>query len=159
MTLSSIAQKSTGWAARWWLGDLVLKELFTQYKESVTDDIPYHITPIASVTVHNHNYRQVLYTGATLQLVIMSIPPGAEIGEEVHEDGDQFIRVEAGSVDVDVAGKKFTLMTNEAVVVKAGTVHNVTNVGIDDAKLSILYSPPEHDPDTVQRVIGDGDEL
>jgi mannose-6-phosphate isomerase-like protein (cupin superfamily) len=109
-----------------------------------------YIENIEKVTIENTDYRRVLYTGKHSQLVVMSIAPGDEIGEEMHEL-DQFIRVEAGQ------GKAVLNKTDEhrladgsAVVVPAHMWHNVINTGDEDLKLYTIYSPPEHKDGIVQ---------
>lgn len=105
---------------------------------------------IEQATVKNTLYRNVLYTGPHLQLVLMSLLPGEEIGEEVHKRGDQFIRVEAGRGEFVLNGDRTTAQDGDAVVIPEGMRHNVINVGEDELKLYVLYSPPEH-PDATQQ--------
>ena len=99
---------------------------------------------IETATQDNSFYRKVLYTGPYIQLVIMSIPPGEEIGEEVHEKGDQFIRVEAGSGEFVLDGKSVPARDGESTVVPQGVKHNVINNGSTPLQLYVIYSPPEH---------------
>ena len=101
-------------------------------------------------TVANRDYRRVLYTGPHLQLVLMSLLPGEEIGEEVHADGDQFFRVEEGEGAVWIDGTETRLESEMAVLVPAGARHNVRNTGEKPLKLYTLYAPPEHADGTVQ---------
>ena len=109
-----------------------------------------YVTNIEKETLENENYRKVLYTANYSQLVIMSLKPGEEIGEEIH-GLDQFIRVEQGQGQAILDGKKHDVKGNYAVVVPAGTRHNFINTSkSQDLKLYTLYSPPEHQYDTVQ---------
>ncbi|NBD74187.1 cupin domain-containing protein [Patescibacteria group bacterium] len=107
-----------------------------------------YLTNIEAETLENTDYRRVLYTTDELQLVVMSLAPGQEIGEEVHELS-QFIRVEAGQGVVVLAGETQPLPADHAVVIPAGTRHNVRNEGAVDLKLYSIYAPPEHQRTTV----------
>ena len=102
------------------------------------------VADIEDLTEENKDYRRVLYTGKHLQLVLMSLEPGEEIGEEVHGDGDQFFRVEKGKGEVWIDGKRTKIKGDDAVVVPAGARHNIINTGHKPLKLYTLYSPPEH---------------
>ena len=95
-------------------------------------------------TVENADFRRVLYTGHNLQLVLMTLPPGCEIGEEVHEDRDQFFRFEEGSGVVRIDGADNRVEADFAVIVPAGARHNVINTGTEPLKLYTIYAPPEH---------------
>ena len=105
---------------------------------------------IDHLTVENSDYRWVLYTGKNMQLVLMALKPGEEIGEEVHEDRDQFFRVEQGSGAIWIDGTKTTIETDFAMVVPAGARHNVKNTGRTALKLYTIYAPPEHAEGTVR---------
>ena len=110
-----------------------------------------YITNIERDTLANDDYRRVLYTGPNTQLVLMTLQPGDEIGEETHEEHDQFIRVEAGAGVVLLDGERHTLSDGSAVVIPAGVRHNVFNMSVDaPLRLYTLYSPPEHPDGTVQ---------
>ena len=102
-----------------------------------------YVTNIEQLSLENDNFRKVLYTAKHSQLVLMSLLPGEEIGEEVH-DLDQFIRVEAGEGKAVLDGVEHTVRDGFAIVVPAGTRHNVINTGTENLKLYTLYSPPEH---------------
>lgn len=104
---------------------------------------------IEEATERNANFRRVLYTGRYLQLVLMSLKPGEEIGEEVHQDHDQFFRIEEGRGEVWIDGRKTMVKDDFAVVVPAGARHNVKNTGEKPLKLYTLYGPPEHADGTV----------
>lgn len=107
-----------------------------------------YVTNIEATTRENTDYRRVLYTARHLQLVVMALGPGEEIGEETHEL-DQFIRVEDGAGEVTLDGVTHALATEGAVVIPAGTRHNVVNTGTTPLKLYSLYGPPEHRDGTV----------
>ena len=93
----------------------------------------------------NEDFRRVLYTGKHTQLVLMCLPAGSAIGEEVHEGNDQFFRFESGVGKVVVDGNVHEVSGGSAVIVPAGTLHNVINTSQDSAlKLYTLYSPPHH---------------
>src|SRR5512139_2871656 len=95
-------------------------------------------------TVSNSNFRRVLYTGKYSQLVLMNLKPGEEIGEEVHKTVDQFFRFEKGEGIVSIDGVKQKIADGDAVVVPAGTRHNVINMSkTAELKLYTIYSPPE----------------
>jgi len=99
---------------------------------------------IEEVTLANSDFRQVLYTGNHLQLVLMTLKPGEEIGSEVHEDRDQFFRFEEGEGKVHVDSNIYDVADGSAVIVPAGARHNVRNTGDALLKLYTLYGPPEH---------------
>lgn len=102
------------------------------------------ITNIEHATLENTDFRRVLYTAKHSQLVLMSIQPSEEIGEEVHTL-DQFIRIEKGDAVAILDGVKHEMHDDDAVVIPAGTKHNIINASKTDAlKLYTIYSPPEH---------------
>jgi len=103
-----------------------------------------YVENIEEATVANEDFRRVLYTGKNLQLVLMTLQPGDEIGEEVHEDRDQFFRIEEGRGTVYIDGKANEVEDDFAVIVPAGARHNVVNSGDQPLKLYTLYGPPEH---------------
>lgn len=100
-------------------------------------------------TEHNQDFRRVIYTASHLQLVLMSLEPGEEIGEEVHEDVDQFFRIEEGTGEVTIEGRTTRVEGSWAFLVPAGARHNVVNTGTKPLKLYTLYSPPQHADRTV----------
>ena len=117
----------------------------------------YFITNIEDATVENRHYRKELFTGQHSQLVLMSLNPGEEIGMEMHEL-DQFIRFEAGTGTVVLDGKEHSVRDGIAVVIPAGTKHNVINTSTQDAlKLYSIYSPPEHKVGTVHKTKREAD--
>lgn len=95
-------------------------------------------------TTANDDYRRVLYTGNNLQLVLMTLPPGCDIGSEVHEDRDQFFRFEEGKGEVSVDDNVYQVEDGSGVIVPAGARHNVRNTGDGPLKLYSIYGPPEH---------------
>jgi mannose-6-phosphate isomerase-like protein (cupin superfamily) len=107
------------------------------------------IDDIEKLTEENAQFRRVLYTGAELQLVLMALLPGEDIGEEVHEDRDQFFRVEEGRGEVSIDGVKTPIRSGAGVVVPAGARHNIRNTGKEPLKLYTVYAPPEHVDKTV----------
>ena len=111
-----------------------------------------YVTNIERDTLSNEDYRRVVFTGRNAQLVLMNLRPGEEIGREVHEGHDQFIRVEGGRGVAILAGKEHTLTDGIALVIPAGVEHNVINTSADSPlRLYTLYSPPEHPDGTVHR--------
>jgi len=107
---------------------------------------------IEKETLGNTNFRRVLYTGRYSQLVLMSLRPGEEIGEEVHKTVDQFFRFEKGEGIVAIDGVKQKVGDGDAVVVPSGARHNVINASKSaDLKLYTIYSPPEHQDGTVRK--------
>ena len=103
-----------------------------------------YVDDIAVATIANLDFRRVLYTGKHLQLVLMTLPPGCDIGEEVHDDRDQFFRFEEGEGEVRIDGVAHRVEDDSAVIVPAGARHNVINTGDEPLKLYTLYGPPEH---------------
>ena len=102
------------------------------------------VDDIGRLTEGNADFRRVLYTGQHLQLVLMTLAPGEEIGAEVHEDRDQFFRVEAGDGEITIDGATHAVTAEFAMIVPAGARHNVRSVGSAPLKLYTLYGPPEH---------------
>ncbi len=109
--------------------------------------------PIEEQTLENGFFRRVLFTGKFCQLVVMSLQPGEEIGNEVHEDVDQFFRVEEGEARFVLNGtEQHIVPAGEAAVVPAGTYHNVVNISATlPLKLYTIYSPPNHPDGTVHK--------
>lgn len=112
---------------------------------------------IEQQTKGNSDFRRVLYTSKHLQLVLMSLKPGEEIGAEVHPDNDQFFRVDSGSGVVTIDGKDSKISDGFAVVVPAGARHNIKNDGDEPLKLYTLYGPPDHKDKTVHRTKADAE--
>jgi mannose-6-phosphate isomerase-like protein (cupin superfamily) len=115
---------------------------------------------IEQFTLENENFRKVLYTGKYLQLVVMTLQAGEEIGKEVHDTVDQFFRVEAGeakfvfnNTEIQLAGE------DEVVIVPAGTWHNViNNSSSEPLKLYTIYAPPNHPDGTIHKDKAEADE-
>lgn len=107
------------------------------------------VRDIEESTVKGSDFRRVLYTGKNMQLVLMALKPGEEIGEEVHPDRDQFFRVEKGEGEVSIDGSQTKIKSDVAIIVPAGARHNVRNTGDQPLKLYTLYAPPEHVDGTV----------
>ncbi|CCJ36761.1 Mannose-6-phosphate isomerase [Methanoculleus bourgensis MS2] len=110
------------------------------------------VANIEKDTVENTDFRRVLYTGKFSQLVLMCLKPGEEIGEEVHDDVDQFFRFEEGEGAVVIDGVKHVVKDGSAVVVPSGANHNVLNTSkTANLKLYTIYSPPEHRDKVVRK--------
>jgi mannose-6-phosphate isomerase-like protein (cupin superfamily) len=110
-----------------------------------------YVTGIEKETEKNADFRRVLYTGKYSQLVLMSLKPGEEIGEEAHDDVDQFFRFEIGEGEVNIDGVKHRVKDGDAVIIPAGARHNVKNVSKrENLRLYTIYSPPEHQDGVVR---------
>ena len=113
---------------------------------------------IEEATKENKNFRRVIYTAKHTQLVLMSLPPGEEIGEETHRGNDQFFRVDGGHGKCIIDGNTYLIKDGDAIVVPAGAKHNVINTSDSAAlKLYTLYSPPHHKDGTVHRTKEEAD--
>jgi len=109
-----------------------------------------YVTNIEKATLENENFREVLYTAENSQLVLMSLLPNEEIGEETHGDLDQFIRVESGNGKVVIDGEEHDIMDGSAIIIPAGAMHNIINSSDSEKmKLYTVYSPPEHRDGTI----------
>lgn len=115
---------------------------------------------IETLTVKNKYFRKVLYTGKYAQLVLMCLQPREEIGNEVHKKVDQFFRIEEGTARFIFNGKEIhNVRANDAVIVPAGTYHNVINPSrTTQLKLYTLYSPPNHPDGTVHKTKAEADK-
>ncbi|MCB9809191.1 cupin domain-containing protein [Candidatus Nomurabacteria bacterium] len=116
-----------------------------------------YITNIEQETVSNNNFRKVLYTSEHMQLVVMSLEPGEDIGKEVHKTIDQFIRIESGMGAAFINGIETSIQTGDAVVIPAGAEHNITNTGDMPMKLYTLYGGPEHKDQVIQATKADAE--
>jgi mannose-6-phosphate isomerase-like protein (cupin superfamily) len=121
------------------------------------------ITNIETATLENNNFRTTLWTGTNLQLTLMTIQPGEDIGLEVHADHDQFLRIEQGGAVVHMGLSEDELEEmqageDDAIFVPAGVWHNVTNAGDTPLKLYSIYAPPEHPHGTVHATKQDAAE-
>ncbi|MGE5436152.1 MAG: cupin domain-containing protein, partial [Syntrophothermus sp.] len=102
-------------------------------------------------TLENNNFRKVLYTAKNMQLVLMNLKPGEEIGKEIHKDSDQFFRFEGGSGKCLIDGNEYQVKDGDAIIIPAGAEHNVIN--IDDSKelkMYTIYALPHHKDGTVR---------
>lgn len=113
-----------------------------------------YVVNIEELTLQNDNFRTAAWTGSNLQMTLMAIQPGDDIGLEVHEDHDQFLRIEQGTARVEMGPTETDLQTWDAaddfaIFVPAGTWHNVVNTGTDTLKVYSIYAPPEHPRGTV----------
>lgn len=105
---------------------------------------------IEAETIGNTNFRKVLFTGAHSQLVVMSLPPGEDIGMEVHANVDQFFRFEAGQGKAILNGEEILFKANDVIVVPVGTNHNIINSSTTEPlKLYTIYSPANHPEGTI----------
>jgi mannose-6-phosphate isomerase-like protein (cupin superfamily) len=117
----------------------------------------YHID-IEKKTEQNENFREVLFTGPLSQLVVMSLKPGEDIGQETHPDTDQFIRVEGGKGKAIIDKQEYELEDGSAIVIPAGAQHNVINTSTEEAlKLYTVYTPPEHPDGTLHKTKAEAD--
>ena len=111
-----------------------------------------YIANIEEETKKNINFRKVLFTGSKCQLVVMNLKPGEEIGEEVHPNTDQFIRIEKGRAKFILDGQETEVESDWAVIIPAGTKHNAINTSQkEELKLYTIYSPPEHKDGTIHK--------
>lgn len=108
-----------------------------------------YVSNIEEETLENENFRKVIFDGQKSQLVVMTIQPGDDIGMEVHEEHDQFIRIEEGQAKVILNGEESEVEDDWAIVIPAGVEHNVVNTGSEPLKLYTIYSPPEHPKGTI----------
>ena len=103
------------------------------------------VTNIEEKTLKNQNFREVIYTATNMQLVVMSLKPLEDIGEEVHDTVDQFFRVEEGEGEVVMNGERTKFSADDVIIVPMGTKHNVINTSSTiPLKLYTIYSPPNH---------------
>ena len=116
-----------------------------------------YVDNIERVTIANEDFRRVLYTGKNLQLVLMTLPPGCDIGEEVHDDRDQFFRIEEGQGEIRIDGVANRVEDDFAVIVPAGARHNVINTGSAPLRLYTIYGPPEHRDGVVHKTKEDAE--
>ncbi|WP_435924193.1 cupin domain-containing protein [Paenibacillus sp. DYY-L-2] len=139
---------------------------FYRDHEQMTMNIKDHgpnpfVVNIEEAAEHNRNFRTALWTGTHLQVTLMSLMPGEDIGLEIHPGTDQFLRIEDGHGFVQMGARKdrldFQRNVNEddAIIVPAGTWHNLTNTGTKPLKLYSIYAPPRHPFGTVQRTKAD----
>jgi mannose-6-phosphate isomerase-like protein (cupin superfamily) len=115
------------------------------------------IIPLDRETEANPNFREVLFTGAKSQLVAMSIPPGGEIGEEVHAHVEQTLYFHAGEGEAVLDGKASPIKTGDVLIVTPGTRHNVRNTGSSPLKIATVYAPPNHIDGRIHRTKAEAD--
>ena len=119
---------------------------------------------IPQMAMRNNNFRTAIWTGCHLQMTLMCIPPCGEIGLEMHEDTDQYIRVEQGKALVKIGTCKEqlsfqqTLCMGDAVFIPAGSWHNIVNAGMHPLKVSSIYAPPNHPRGTIHQTKTDADK-
>lgn len=116
-----------------------------------------YVINIEKKTQDNQYFREILYTTSKSQLVVMSLLPGEEIGEEIHEEHDQFLRFEEGEGKVILNEEEYGVSDGFAVVVPAGTKHNVINTGDTNMKLYTIYTPPEHEDGIIHKTKKDAE--
>ena len=122
-----------------------------------------YIVNIEQASLQNPNFRTALWTGGNLQLTVMSIPMGGEIGLEVHPDTDQFLRVESGCAKTVMGPAEDNLtihqfvVDGDAIFVPAGTWHNLINYGSRPLRLYTIYAPPHHPHGTIHRTKEEAD--
>ena len=121
--------------------------------------MPLFVDNIEELTLGNTNFRKVLSTNEHSQLVLMSLKPMEDIGMEVHENVDQFFRIDAGEGKVIANGQEFNITDGYAVVIPAGTEHNVINTSeTEDLKLYTIYSPANHPDGTIHATKAEAEE-
>jgi mannose-6-phosphate isomerase-like protein (cupin superfamily) len=120
----------------------------------VTDPVDIDIVQLAR---SNEAFRREVATGRHSQVVVMTIPPGEEIGEEVHEENDQLLVFIDGQGDAVLDGRTSKVTPNDLVLVPAGTRHNFINTGSVPLRLVTVYAPPEHPPGTVHQTKAEAD--
>lgn len=114
---------------------------------------------IEKATNANTDFRRVLYTGPHMQLVLMNLKPGEEIGAEVHKENDQFFRVEKGTGKCIIDGNEYTVGDGDAVVVPSGAKHNIINTSTTEAlQLYTIYAPPHHKDGIVRHTKEDAEK-
>lgn len=121
------------------------------------------VTNIEKTTIDNNNFRKAIWTGDHLQLTLMSINPGEDIGLEIHPNLDQFLRIEQGQGLVKMGDRKDYLgfqrrvEDDYAIIIPAGTWHNVINTGKEPMKLYSIYAPPQHPPGVIDKTKKDAE--
>lgn len=111
-----------------------------------------YVTNIEEKSLQNENFREVLFTGPHSQLVVMSLQPNEDIGLEVHNQVDQFIRIEKGEGKAILNGEEYKITDGSAIVIPAGTEHNIINTSTTEKlKLYTIYSPPNHKDQTIHK--------
>lgn len=114
-----------------------------------------YIKNIEQETLANENFRTEIFTGQLMQLTVMSIPVGGDIGKEVHPHTDQFLRIEQGTGKAIMGDQEYDVTDDFAIIIPAGTEHNVINTGEIPMKLYSIYTPPNHPRGTVDKTQAD----
>jgi mannose-6-phosphate isomerase-like protein (cupin superfamily) len=118
-----------------------------------------YVINIEKAAIENNYFRKVLYTAKNIQLVLMSLKPGEDIGEEMHQLVDQFIRIESGEGKVILNGTVHTINDGSSIVIPAGTRHNLINTSSSKPlKIYTLYSPPNHLDGTIHKTKADAEK-
>ena len=112
---------------------------------------------IAAEAARNDAFRRVVFTTGHVQVVLMTLKPGEDIGAEVHEANDQILHFVTGAVQAEIGGEARPVGPGDLVVVPAGTRHNFTNTGAEPARFYTIYGPPDHAPDTVHQTKADAE--
>ena len=115
------------------------------------------VLEIEALVRENDDFRREVLTAEHSQIVLMTIPPGGEIGDEVHDGIDQTLVFEEGEAEAVIAGESFPVRTGQVVLVPAGTRHNFINRGSGPLRLWTVYAPPEHRPGTVHHTKAEAD--
>ena len=110
-----------------------------------------YIINIEEKSLQNSYFREVLFTTDKSQLVVMALKPDEEIGMEVHPEHDQFIRIESGKGKAVMNGEEHEISNGSAIVIPAGTQHNIINTSEVMMKLYTIYTPPEHKSGTIHK--------
>lgn len=116
-----------------------------------------YVANIEELTHGNTEFRRVLYSGSKLQLVLMSVEPGEELGGEVHKDTDQFFRVEGGEGRIVIDGVSHDVKPGDGMIVPAGAHHNLICTGHDALKIYTIYGPPHHRDQLIQKTKAEAD--
>ena len=116
-----------------------------------------YVANIEELTEDNTDFRRVLYSGSKLQLVVMSVMPGEELGGEIHADTDQFFRIEDGKGRIVIDGVTHKVKSGDGIVVPAGAHHNLICTGHHALKVYTIYGPPHHRDQLVQKTKADAD--
>ena len=116
-----------------------------------------YVANIESETLENENFRKEIFTGEHLQITVMSINPGEDIGLETHPHTDQFLRVEQGSGKAIIGGQEYEITDAFGITIPAGMEHNVINTGTVALKMYSIYTPPNHPKGTVHVTRADAD--
>ncbi len=116
--------------------------------------IPHHVE-MEEATLANHYFRKVLSTQAHMQLVLMALQQGEDIGMEVHPENDQFFRVEKGEGEAIINGTSYALKDGTTIIIPAGSEHNIINKGQGELQMYTIYSPAHHPDGTIHETKAD----